>query len=197
MATLIFFLTLIAIIVFTIQIIIKLFKHKSIKSSLRLLIIVITAYSFLWIFFYFKSSKIIVPLGTDICFDDWCATITKVEQMKTLGNEKPKGQFIILNIRMSNHARGIAQKPSEPRVHIFDGQGHFYSISKRGQKALERLIGKQLPLDEMLELHQSLETQLVFDIPSDVKGANGLIEEGPFITKLLFQNNKQVFKLQY
>ncbi len=197
MATLVFFLTFIAIIVFTIQIIIKLFKHKSIKNSLRLLIIIIAAYSLLWIFFYFNSAEIIVPLGTDVCFDDWCATITKAEQVKILRDEKPNGQFIILHIRMSNHARGIAQKPSEPRVHIVDGLGHSFSISETGQKALENSIGKQLPLDEKLELHQSLETQLVFDIPSDIKTANGLIEEGPFITKLLLQDNKEVFELHY
>ncbi len=197
MATLVFLLTLIAIIVFSIQIFIKLFKHKSIKNSLRLLIIIMAAYSLLWIFFYFKSAEIIVPLGTDICFDDWCATITKVENMKALGDEKPKGQFIILHIRMANHARGIAQKPSEPRIHIVDGRRHSFSFSEKGQKALEKLIGKQLPLDEKLELGQSLETQLVFDIPSDVKSAKGLIEEGPFITKLLLQDNKEVFKLDY
>ena len=197
MATIVFLLTLMAIIVFTIRIIAQLSKRKSIKSSLRLLVMVIAIYSLLWMFFYLKSSEIIVPLGTDICFDDWCATITKAEQMKNLGVEKPKGQFIILHIRMSNHARGIAQKPSEPRVYIVDGRGHTFSISETGQKALQALIGKQLPIDEKLELHQSLETQLVFDIPSDVKSANGLIEEGPFITKLLLQDNKEVFKLDY
>ena len=197
MPTLLFLLTLIAIIVFSIQIFIKLFKHKSIKSSLGLLIIIMALYSLLWLFFYFKSTEITVPLGTVICFDDWCATITKAEQMKTLGDEKPNGQFIILHIRMSNHARGIAQKPSAPRVHIIDGNGHSFSISEKGQKALENLIGKQLPLDEKLELHQSLETQLVFDIPSDIKSANGLIEEGPFITKLLLQDSKEVFELHY
>ena len=154
-------------------------------------------FSVLYRFFYYKSSEKIVLPGTDICFDDWCATITKAEQMNALGDEKPNGQFIILHIRMSNHARGIAQKPSAPRVHIIDGNGHSFSISEKGQKALENLIGKQLPLDEKLELHQSLETQLVFDIPSDIKSANGLIEEGPFITKLLLQDSKEVFELHY
>lgn len=195
MATLIFFLTIIAIIVFTIRIVIKLIKHKSIKGALRVLAIVIAAYSLLWIFFYFKSSEIIVPPGTDICFDDWCATITKVERMEALGNVKPQGQFIILHITMSNHARGIAQKPSEPRVHIIDKHGQSWSVSETGEAALENLIGQQTPLDAKLELHQSLETQLVFDIPRDAKDMKGLIEEGPFITKLLLQDNKEVFEI--
>jgi hypothetical protein len=94
---------------------------------------------------------------------------------------------------MSNNAKGIAQKPSEPRVHIIDDNGNSYSFSPEGQLALEKQKGKQIPIDERLELHQSLETQLVFDVPKDAKGLKALIEEGPFITKLLFNENKEVF----
>jgi len=94
---------------------------------------------------------------------------------------------------MSNHARGIAQKPSEPRVHIIDERGNSYSYSAEGQQALEKQIGNQIRLDQRLELHQSLETQLVFDIPKEAKNLKVLIEEGPFITKLLFNENREVF----
>jgi hypothetical protein len=132
-----------------------------------------------------------------ICFDDWCATITKAEQVKTIGAEKSKGQFVIVHIRVSNHARGIAQKPSEPRLHLIDGQGHSWSVSEPGQRALNNLSGEQFPLDGKLELHQSIETRLVFDIPINAKNVKGLIEEGPFITKLLLQDNKEVFELHY
>ncbi|MBK7305476.1 MAG: hypothetical protein IPI30_21340 [Saprospiraceae bacterium] len=94
---------------------------------------------------------------------------------------------------MSNHARGIAQKPSEPRVHITDEKGNSYSFSLAGQQALEKQIGKQIPLDERLELNQSLETQLVFDVLKDARRLEILFEEGPFITRLLFNENREVF----
>ena len=67
---------------------------------------------------------------------------------------------------MSNHARGIAQKPSEPRIHIIDEQGHWWSFSKDGQQALENIAGKQIPIDVKTGATSSLETQLVFDIPT-------------------------------
>jgi hypothetical protein len=142
----------------------------------------------------------IVPFGTNIRFDDWAATITQFDEPKTLGDERqptyPAGQFIVLHIKMSNFARGIAQKPSEPRVHIIDGDGHSWAYSVEGQLALEELTGKQIPVDQKLELHQSLETQLVFDVPKDAKDLKAIIEEGPFITKLLINEHKEVFLLQ-
>ena len=200
MATLIFFATIITVFVLGIKAIIKLIKHKNSLPSFRRMAIVILAYCLLWTVFYFKSTNKPVPFGTDICFDDWCATITKTEQPKTLGQENqllyPHGQFFVLNIKMSNHARGIAQKPSEPRVHILDGQGHSYTFSTEGQQALENSFGKQISIDERLELNQSLETQLVFDIPKEAKNLYALIEEGPFITKLLFREDNKIFSLQ-
>jgi hypothetical protein len=197
MTALIFFGTIITLLIYLARLILKIIKRKTIASTLRTLVIIVLSYSVLWGIFYLFRSDIPVPLGTDICFDDWCATVTKVEQpiILELENQKfnPQGQFIILNIKMSNHARGIAQKPSEPRVHINDEKGNSYSFSSEGQQALEKQLGNQIRLDQRLELHQSLETQLVFDIPKEAKNLKVLIEEGPFITKLLFNENREVF----
>jgi hypothetical protein len=200
MTTLIFLGTLIAILILFINLIVKLFHQKSIISTIKALVIIILSYTLLWVFFYFFSSFKTVPLGTDICFDDWCATITRFEIQDTLGIENqvinPIERFVILNIRMSNHARGIAQKPSEPRIHIMDDKGHYWAYSVEGQRALEKLEGKQTPIDIRLELHQSLETRLVFKVPYESKYLKAIIEEGPLITKLLFNDRKEVFLLQ-
>ena len=197
MTALIFFGTIIAILILLVRLIMKVIKHKNIAATFRKIVIIVLSYLVLWGIFYFISSDKVVPIGTDICFDDWCASVTKFERPKTLGKENqeltPHGQFIILNITMSNQARGIAQKPSEPRVHIVDEKGNSYSFSTEGQQALEKQIGNQIPIDERLELHESLETQLVFDIPKDARNLKVLIEEGPLITKLLFSENKAVF----
>lgn len=196
MTTLVFFVTILAVIVLLIRIVIKAVKHKNTFASFRISGIILLVYASLWIVFYLKSSDKQISFGTDICFDDWCATVTKIEKQETLGNEKPNGQFIIVHIKMSNHARGIAQKPSEPSVHIKDDNGHSWAFSSKGQQALNNLIGNQIPIDQRLELHQSLETQLVFDIPKDAKNLGVLIEEGPFITKFLFHDDNKVFRIQ-
>ncbi|MDQ2721150.1 MAG: DUF4352 domain-containing protein [Bacteroidota bacterium] len=200
MATLIFLATVITILILFIGLIINIIKHERVFSTIRMIVIVIAAYFFLWVIFYYKSVERAVPLGTDICFDDWCATITKIEKPKTLGKENhlliPHGQFIILHIKVSNQAKGIAQKPSEPRVNIIDEQGRSWQFSKEGQQALEESTGRQIPIDEKLELHQSLETQLVFEIPKDAKNLMIIIDEGPFITKLLLNEDKKIFRIE-
>jgi hypothetical protein len=106
-----------------------------------------------------------VPFGTDVCFDDWCATIEGMDTVKALGNAPNKihanGVFVILHVKMSNHTLGIAQKPSEPRIHIADGRGHFWPFSVDGQRALESIEGKQKDIGDRLELRESLETRIV------------------------------------
>jgi len=195
MASLIFIAVFLTVFILFIRIIVKIFKHKSSAGTLRTIAVILFCYGLLWVIFYFKSTEMVVPFGTDVCFDDWCATITQAGTPKTLGKRNPHGQFIVLHIRMSNHARGIAQKPSEPRVYIIDKQGDSWGFSEEGQHALESVFGKQISINEKLELHQSLETQLVFDIPLDVKNVKAIIEEGPFITKLLLYDNSELFDL--
>ena len=196
MATLIFIATFLSVLILLINSIIKIITGKRSFAPLLTIAIILFCYGLLWVVFYFKSNAISVPFGTDICFDDWCATITQVERPATLGQQNPQGQFIVLHMRMSNHARGIAQKPSQPRVHIIDGQGHSWAFSEAGQQALENAAGRQAPIDVKLELHQSVETQIVFDIPQGAKNVKAIIEEGPFITNFLLHDNSEVFVLQ-
>ena len=200
MTTLIFLATAIALLILLVRLITKLIQHKSSISSIRTIAILLIGYIVIWTCFYFLSTYKPIPLGTDVCFDDWCATITSIEHPDSLGKGNqtvyPQGQFVILHIKMSNHARGIAQKPSEPRIHIIDENGRSWSFSEAGQQALETQTGKQISFDSRLELHQSLETQLVFDIPVNAKQLKAFIEEGPNITKLLFRENEEVFLIQ-
>ncbi len=196
MATLIFFATIVSMIALVIILLVKLIRRKRVTAILRAVVIIVISYCLLWGFFYIKNiNNKVIPFGTDVRFDDWCATVTKIEHPATIGGVNPSGQFIVLHITMANRARGIAQKPSEPRVHIIDGQGDYWAYSQKGQQALEKISGKQIPLDQRLELNQALDTQLVFDVPKDAREMKILIEEGPFITKLLFNEQKKVFSI--
>ena len=197
MATLIFLGTLISLIIYLVKIILRLLNHRPIRSLIRTVFIIIISYCLIWIVFYSISSDKPIPLGTNVCFDDWCATVTSFEHFENDSLElKPQGQYLILHIKMSNHARGIAQKPSEPRVKIIDSDGISYTFSWMGQQSLEKQRGNQFPIDLKLELHQSLETQLVFEIPIKCHDLKAVIEEGPVITKLLLYSDREVFLLK-
>lgn len=200
MATLIFLLTFLLLLILIVRLIIKIFLKKQLKSTLLALILVIVAYSLVWLIFYFNSRYKPVKLGTDVCFDDWCASVTGIYKSKQLQNQfsilTGDSTFIVLKVRISNHARGIAQKPSEPRIHIIDEKGHSWANSLNGQQLFEKKSGTQAALDERLALHQTIETRLVFAIPANSTKLMALIEEGPFITKLLFPYDELIFEIK-
>jgi hypothetical protein len=198
-STILFLLTFLALIVLLGRALVRAVRRKPVTPTLRLTGIVIAAYALLWGVFSMISSDRTVPLGSDVCFDDWCASVTGAENPALLGDGsggvRPNGQFVVLHVRMSNHARGIAQKPSEPRIHIIDSQGRSWSASEAGQHLLELTRGLQSALDARLELHQSIETQIAFDIPAGATGLKALIEEGPPITLLLLPEDREVFPI--
>ncbi len=197
MKELYFFVTLLLTTALVFTILLQIFRKKSITKSLKILSYTIFIYILLWTVFYFKSEIQPVNYGEDICFDDWCATITSFDKIENLNSKKANGHFFVLSINMINHARGISQKPCEPRVHIMDDLGHTWGSSTVGQKALEDIQGIQIPIDQRLELHQSLQTKIVFNIPNEATGLKAIIEEGPqFMTTIMLQDNKKVFELK-
>jgi len=199
MTTLLFLLSFFTLFVLSGILAVKGIRRKPVKSTVKIMGFVAGGYLVLWTAFYFISDFTPIALGTDVCFDDWCATVTQIEKGALLKAKLPSpvtdSAWVILHVKMSNHARGIAQKPSEPRIHLTDGKGAYWPYSAKGQRALDVTAGKQAGIDSRLELHQSLETQLVFEVPSNAKDLKVLIEEGPFITKLLFPEDQQVFRV--
>ena len=196
MQALYFCATILTILILVIGIVIGLIRKKSVSKAVKILRSVIFTYVLLWIVFYYKRGVTATNFGEDICFDDWCATVISYEKLEKIGYQNSSGQFIILTVQMTNKARGISQKPSEPRVHIIDDKGNSWGTTTVGQKALEDLQGQQVPLDQRLELNQSLQTKLVFDMPKTATDLKAFIEEGPFITNCLLQEDKKVFPLK-
>ncbi len=200
MATLFFLLSVLLLLVLSILFFVRLMRHKPVKAILIKAVALIICYTLIWMICWFRRADTSVSLGTDICFDDWCASITGVEKGPDIQNEfsslAADSNWVVLDVKMSNHARGIAQKPSEPRIHIIDSNGKFWAYSKRGQHLAETKSGKQPDLDQRLELHQSLETKMVFSLPKTVQEFKILIEEGPFITQILFPEDRSVYYIK-
>lgn len=179
MSGLIFLAALLAMIVLIIITIIAFIKRRPLKIKLLTMAAIIVGYVLAWLFCFTQAKLVNVPMGTDICFDDWCATVTKADRLTD-------GSIIILHVTMSNHARGIAQKPDDPRIQLIDIQGNHYFATANGK----------IPLDTRLQLHESLQTTLTFVVPKNAKGIKALIEEGPFITALLFPVDQQVISVE-
>jgi hypothetical protein len=57
-----------------------------------------------------------LALGTDKCFDDWCATVTGAQSLPKLSRSRPVRKLVAVTLRVSNRARQAAFRPSQPRV---------------------------------------------------------------------------------
>src|SRR5476651_1420360 len=127
MPSFVFLITLLTLFILGIGIIINAIKRKPNGFKFKLAGAILVVYAITWCVFDVLSKDVSTSLGTDICFDDWCATITQVELGTTTQKKfevlHADSTWIVLTVKMSNHAAGIAQKPSEPRVHIVDMAG--------------------------------------------------------------------------
>jgi hypothetical protein len=191
MTSLIFLAALLALVVLVIRLVVKLARRKPAGRSLAVIAIIVVGYGLGWAVFKLTQKVSPVPFGTQVCFDDWCATVTAAEK-KAIGDSL----LIALHMEMINNARGIAQTPSEPRVHLVDDRGNIWAYSVAAQKSYEKQNGPQPGMGHRLELHQSMETVLVFAVPPNAAGLSALIEEGPWITGLLFPVDEQVFLIR-
>lgn len=191
MTSVIFLLTILTLLVMLIRALIKLISHRPVRRTLIKISLIVVGYGLLWMLFKLSQKMVPVPLDTQVCFDDWCATVTRAERRVT-----GDSTLIVLHLEMFNNARGIAQQPSEPRVHILDSNGYAWGYSEKEQQDYEKHNGAQPGITHRLELHQSMETVLVFTVPKNASGLKALIEEGPWITNLLFPVDEQVFLIQ-
>lgn len=190
MTALIFFFTASILVILLIRLFVKLIRRKPVRNTLKLIGGIVLTYSTLWAVFDLMRKRVPVPMGTAICFDDWCATVNGASQ-------SPAGDSlqVVLNITMSNHALGITQSPSEPRVQLLDASGKCWTYSFNAQRVYEIGHGVQPGISHQLKLHESLGTVLVFRVPKNTTSLSALIQEGPWITHLLFPENQMIFIL--
>lgn len=144
MTTLIFLLTVLSLLVLIIRCIVKITRRKPVKPILVAVALIVCGYSVLWLTFFFISSFTPVPPGTDVCFDDWCATIARVEKKPTGGADSSR---IILHVTVSNHARGIAQNHLNPEFILLTQMGITGAIQLRASKILRNCRVNNLALN--------------------------------------------------
>jgi hypothetical protein len=181
--TLIFLLTALTTFVLVVTGAARAIRRKPILKLARWTIGILLGYCLAWYCFWLARRSPVIPFGTDICFDDWCITINHFQQLPATSRDSTE---FILAITMSNHARGIAQRPSNPRIYLIDDHGRFWPPAASGPT----------PLDARLELHESKNTRMNFIVPANAAHLKALIEEGPWITNLLFPTDQPLFSLR-
>ena len=108
----------------------------------------------------------IMALGEDRCFDEMCYAVTHWN--RTLSTSDGRS-FYIVDVRITNRSRGRAQRELGRKGVLIDRSGRVYEVSKAGMAAKSPLDAPPFPgLDTEVGPGQSLETRLVFDLPTNV-----------------------------
>ena len=141
-----------------------------------------------------------LALGTDKCFDDWCATVIAARSLPNPSGGDSK--LVAVTLRISNRARQAAFRPSQPRLSLQLGSGESISPSQLAQHEFEQQAGTQEDIARRLLAGESFQTSLVFEVPTATRAASVVILEGPnAITRILlgdensFLHRKMVYPI--
>jgi hypothetical protein len=127
MASLIFLLSILSLLVLIIILILKASRGRPLIATFKKIGWLIAGYTVAWIVFRILWIQVPVPFGTDICFDDWCATITGYEsgatiqkQFSALGTES---DWLVLHVRMPGESHKNPLNPGYTSGMTRDGHG--------------------------------------------------------------------------
>ncbi len=156
------------------------------------LVACLCAYTLVLLGFSLTGKTRQLALGTDKCFDDWCATVTSARSLPN-PNRAAGTRLVAVTLRISNRARGAAFRPSQPRVSlVFAGGGA--SPSAAAQREFEKQEGTQADLNKRLVAGESFQTILVFEVPASARELAVVILEGPAIfTRILAGDENSFF----
>lgn len=168
--------------------------HKRpVRAHLCNMLEVPAAYFLIWLVFYLKKAEYPEKLGAPLCFDDWCASVTDYKFQDKPGG----GKYLFLYMEISNRAKRVAMRPSEPRVYVRDAQNRQYRPSAEALRFFEQQHGpQQSSVDTLLQPGEAQFPMLAFEIPATATGLSAVIEEGPvWVNKLFLQFDQPVFEL--
>lgn len=109
-----------------------------------------------------------IPLGQELCFDEMCFSVAKVEVVPQLGPEtqpvKADGRFYVIAVRVNNRSRGRVESEGGLRALLWDS-GKYYKGSSDGLQAWQALNGETAKITTRLQRGESVESVQVFDLP--------------------------------
>ncbi|PYS93515.1 MAG: hypothetical protein DMF64_04755 [Acidobacteria bacterium] len=160
----------------------------------------IVAYLFVLLIFSLASAEKVLARGAEKHFCEvdchLAYSISDVRQTKTLGSPAhevaAQGMFYVITVKTRFDEQTIAPwrgngplTPNSRVVRVYDAQGRAYDPSTAGTRALELTEGTGMPFTTPLRPGESYTTELVFDLPTDIREPRLLIHEGDPVTHLI------------
>lgn len=123
-------------------------------------------------------------------------SIVNTRRSKNLGNPPnqttAQGTYTVVTIKTRFDETTISLSrgngllyPNSRMLALLDDRGNKYSPSIEGQRALEAAQTSGTPLTSPLRPGESYTSEVVFDLPADVKATTLLINEGELLTRFV------------
>jgi hypothetical protein len=112
------------------------------------------------------------------------AAVDDVRTTKSIGGENAKGQFYVVKMTIYSNGKNpsIPFRLLEPNVRVIDEGGEIYV---RDEAAEHLLTTSAVRLDQDIRGRETIEKELVFDLPSGVRRPRLDISEGYGIDKVI------------
>jgi hypothetical protein len=175
-------------------------KRGRVKVVLVAMLLIGGAYLAAMLIFSFASHEKVLARGEEKHFCEidchLAYSIVNTRQSKTLGNPPnqvtAQGAYAVVTIKtrfdettISSH-RGNGQLfPNSRVLTLVDEHGNKYAPSPEGQRALDAAQGSGTSLATALRPGESYTTDVVFDLPADVKASTLLINEADWLTHFI------------
>ncbi len=154
---------------------------------LVLLIVVVALAMGLYGWRMLPSHRVLLEPGTEARFDDFAFAVTGSRLESALGfgspgdgapggpagavRVEPRGRFVILELRVANHAQRVDFTFRPETVRLIDTRGDEHALSPEGQAALQAL--GRTGCRDPLPAGGACDTELAFDVPTDAIGGDG------------------------
>lgn len=172
---------------------------------------VLGLYLVLLLTFSFMSREKVLAFGEEKHFCEidchLAYSMANLRKTRTLGNAPnettARGIFYVVTIKTRFDETTISSRrgnspltPNSRVVTILDKQGNSYSLSVEGQRALALTQSDGTPLTTPLRPGESYTTELVFDLPTNVKSPELLMREGEFETHFIIGHENSLWHKQ-
>ncbi len=168
-------------------------RRRQVRSLAIAILVCFSAYGASLVGFSLSSETRRLTLGTDKCFDDWCATVTGA---RSLANPNGSGgtKLVAVSLRVTNRARRATFQPSQPRVNLVLAAGEAVTTSAGAQREFEKQAGPQENLAKRLVAGDGFQTTLIFEVPAATREALVVLLEGPdVLTRFLAGDENSFF----
>ncbi len=188
-----FFLSLLTGTMLTALLVYRRLRHRRSRFHRIAILVCVGAYAAILVGFSLSSKTRQLPLGTDKCFDDWCATVTGARSLPN-SNGPVDTKLVAVSFRVTNRARRAVFRPSQPRVALVLPAGEVVTASAAAQLEFEKQAGPQETLAKRLTAGEGFQTTLIFEVPRATRDASVVLLEGPnVITRFLAGDENSFF----